>query len=64
MVAGTAALILWKQVGPSEAMYEIVPGFIVNCITVYTVNFFTGQKDEAILKEYDDVINTAKTEKI
>jgi sodium/proline symporter len=64
MVAGTVVLVLWKQVGLSETMYEIVPGFIANCITIYTVNFFAGQKDEAVLTEYEDVVNTVRAEKI
>jgi sodium/proline symporter len=57
MVTGTVVLVLWKQVGLSDTMYEIVPGFIANCITIYTVNFFVGQKDENVLTEFDDVTN-------
>ncbi len=57
MVTGTVVLVLWKQVGLSGTMYEIVPGFIANCLTIFLVNLFIGQKDEGVLKEFDDVVN-------
>ncbi len=57
MVTGTVVLVLWKQVGLSGTMYEIVPGFITNCLTIFLVNLFIGQKDQSVLKEFDDVIN-------
>ncbi|MHC4751417.1 MAG: sodium/proline symporter PutP [Planctomycetota bacterium] len=55
MVTGTIVLVLWKQAGLSERMYEIVPGFTANCLTIFIVNLFIGQKDEEVLKEFDDV---------
>lgn len=60
MVTGTVVLVLWKQVGLSDTMYEIVPGFIANCLTIFLVNLFIGQKDEGVLKEFDDVIKTCR----
>jgi len=38
-------------------MYEIVPGFAANCLTILLVNLFIGQKDERVLREFDDVVN-------
>ncbi len=61
MVTGTVVIVLWKQVGLSDTMYEIVPGFIANCLTILLVNLFIGQKDEEVLKEFDDVIKTCST---
>jgi sodium/proline symporter len=55
MVTGTVVLVLWNQVGLSDTMYEIVPGFIANCLTIFLVNIFIGQKDQSVLKEFDDV---------
>jgi sodium/proline symporter len=52
MVVGTVVLVVWKQVGLGEKMYEIVPGFVANCLTIFIFNIFTGQKDEKILKEW------------
>ena len=56
MVTGTVVLVLWKQIGLSGTMYEIVPGFAANCLTILLVNLLIGQKDERILQEFDEVI--------
>jgi sodium/proline symporter len=56
MVMGTVVLVVWKQVGLGEYMYEIVPGFIANCLTIFVVNIAIGQKDEKILRQYRDVV--------
>jgi len=42
-------------------MYEIVPGFIANCLTIFLINFLLGQKDQTILKEFDDVLSKIKS---
>ena len=55
MVAGTVVLVVWKQTGLSDVMYEIVSGFFCNCITIVIVNMITGQKNEKVVKEYDEV---------
>ncbi len=57
MVTGTAVLVLWKQAGLSDRMYEIVPGFAANCLTILLLNFFIGQKDKRVLQEFDEVVN-------
>ncbi|MFH1718720.1 MAG: sodium/proline symporter PutP [Planctomycetota bacterium] len=57
MVTGTVVLVLWKQVGLGERMYEIVPGFAANCLTIFSVNLFVRQKDKQVLKEFDEVIS-------
>jgi len=38
MVTGTVVLVLWKQIGLSDKMYEIVPGFAANCLTILLLN--------------------------
>ncbi|MHC4110337.1 MAG: sodium/proline symporter PutP [Planctomycetota bacterium] len=63
MVMGTVVLIVWKQVGLGEYMYEIVPGFITNCLTIFLVNIVAGQKDEKILKQYEEVVTVITAEK-
>lgn len=55
MVTGTVVLVLWKQTGLGENMYEIAPGFAANCFVIFLVNAFVGQKDEAILREFEQV---------
>jgi len=61
MVTGTVVLVLWKQAGLGERMYEIAPGFIANCLTIFTVNLFVEQKDKQVLREFDDVVNTVRS---
>jgi len=60
MVTGTVVLVLWKQIGLGDKMYEIIPGFAVNCLTILMVNLIIGQKDESVLKEFDEVVNEIK----
>ncbi len=43
MVTGTVVLVLWKQTGLGENMYEIAPGFAANCFVIFLVNAFVGQ---------------------
>ena len=61
MVTGTIVLILWKLTGPSSTMYEIVPGFIANCLTISLVNMIVEQKNEKVLKEFEQVIKTIRS---
>jgi sodium/proline symporter len=61
MVTGTVVLVLWKQIGLGDKMYEIVPGFVANCLTILTINFFIGQKDRSVLKEFNDVVTEIKS---
>jgi len=61
MVTGTVVLVLWKQSGLSDKMYEIVPGFIANCLTIFIINLSITQKDQTILHEFDEVIKTVRS---
>lgn len=63
MVTGTVVLVVWKQVGLSSVMYEIVPGFIANCLTIFLVSIIVGQKDEKVLREYEEVVRVITTRK-
>jgi len=56
MVAGTVVLVLWKLIGLAGTMYEIVPGFAANCLTILLVNLAMPQRDSRILQEFDRVI--------
>ena len=55
--------MVWKQVGLSSVMYEIVPGFIGNCLTIFLVNMVVGQKDESVLRGYEEVVGEITTRK-
>jgi sodium/proline symporter len=61
MTIGTAVLVAWKLAGLGDRMYEIVPGFAANCLTILALNLLIGQKDERVLQEFDDVINEIRS---
>ncbi|MBA7712682.1 High-affinity proline transporter PutP [subsurface metagenome] len=61
MVTGTVVLVVWKQVGLGKYMYEIVPGFICNSLTIFIVNIIVGQKDERVLRQYEEVAKIITT---
>jgi sodium/proline symporter len=58
MVTGTVVLVVWKQLGLDSFMYEIVPGFAANCLTIFLINRFAGQKNDQVLRDYDEVTST------
>ena len=60
MTVGTVVLVVWKQAGLGEIMYEIVPGFAANALTIVVFNLFYGQKDEVILYEFNSVSEEVK----
>jgi sodium/proline symporter len=58
MITGAGVLVLWKQVGLSEHMYEIVPGFIANCLAILIINQIDPQKNIHVLQEFQDTITS------
>ena len=56
MVTGTVVLVVWKQVRLDKYMYEIAPGFVCNCLTILLANIIVGQKDEKVLRQYEEVV--------
>ncbi len=55
MIVGTLVLIFWKDAGLGATMYEIVPGFVANFLTIMAVNMFAPQKDEQILADFNEM---------
>ena len=55
MVTGAVVLVVWKEVGLSSWMYEIVPGFAANCITMWIVNLFIPQTNTSVLEQFQEV---------
>jgi sodium/proline symporter len=55
MVTGTVVLVIWKQVGLSDHMYEIVPGFAANCLMILLANCFVRQNDAKIMQRFEEV---------
>jgi sodium/proline symporter len=63
MVTGTIVLVVWKQIGFNQYMYEIVPGFISNCIIIAVMNKVIKQKSRKILSGYDDFIRVVRAKR-
>lgn len=55
MLVGTLVLIVWKQTGLGSMMYEIVPGFVANLVTILLVNLVIPQHNDEILREFDQM---------
>jgi len=64
MAVGTVVLVVWKQAGLSQYLYEIVPGFAANCLTIFVLNRFTEQTKRKILKQYDEVVKTVAAKEL
>ena len=56
MVAGTVVLVVWKQVGLGNRLYELVPGFVANFLVILTLNTLIQQNNERVLGQYDEVL--------
>ena len=56
MIAGAITVIIWKETGLGEGLYEIVPGFIANLLVSIVVSLFTYRPNEEIEKEFDKSI--------
>ncbi len=52
MIVGTLVLVFWKHSPWGGALYEIVPGFLANTVTILIVDFFFPQNDPNILAQY------------
>lgn len=53
MVTGAATVIFWSNLGLSDTLYEIVPGFIVNLIVSIVVSLATYKHNGEIEKEFE-----------
>ncbi|MCM3666570.1 sodium/proline symporter PutP [Mesobacillus subterraneus] len=61
MVAGAATVVIWSNVGLSDVMYEIVPGFIINLIVSVVVSLLTYKPNPEIEKEFDLSVKNLKS---
>ena len=65
MLVGTIVMLTWKFCctwGPS--MYEILPGFFANLITIIYMNAILPQKDEKVLAEFDKMRSIINDEEV
>ena len=52
MIVGTVTIILWKQFGYGEYLYEIIPAFLLNGAVIYTGEKFFFAKKEMLVSAY------------
>ncbi len=62
MIAGAITVIIWKQVGLGDTLYEIVPGFAINLILSVIVSLITYRHNPAIEKEFDESVRLLKSD--
>ena len=60
MIVGTVVMVVWYFLGLNKYMYEILPGFCANWITIVVMNYFIPQRDPEILKGFDSVTETLR----
>lgn len=55
MIVGGLTVIIWKQLsGGIFDLYEIVPGFLLSCITIYAISILDKEGPaEEVLREFD-----------
>ncbi|WP_223596137.1 sodium/proline symporter PutP [Neobacillus bataviensis] len=56
MIVGAVTVIVWKNVGLGDTLYEIVPGFVLNFVVSVVVSLVTYKKNEEIEKEFDESV--------
>jgi sodium/proline symporter len=61
MIVGAVTVIIWKNLGLGDTLYEIVPGFVLNFIVSVIVSLVTYKKNEAIEKEFDESVRLLKS---
>lgn len=52
MIAGAVTVIVWKNIGLGNALYEIVPGFILNLIVAVVISWITYRPNKEIESEF------------
>jgi sodium/proline symporter len=61
MLAGTGVLVVWRQVGLHNSLYEIVPGFAANALVILVVNRIVGQENVHVLQQFDEVVRELRS---
>ncbi|WP_147536052.1 sodium/proline symporter PutP [Bacillus marasmi] len=52
MIVGASSVIIWKNIGLGEVLYEIVPGFILSSIAIIIVSLLTYKPNGEIDKDF------------
>ena len=62
MIVGAVTVIIWKNVGLGDTLYEIVPGFVFNLLVAIVVSYITYRKNEAIEEDFHESVSLVKQE--
>jgi sodium/proline symporter len=62
MIVGAITVIVWKNVGLGDTLYEIVPGFVFNLIVSYVISLLTYKNNADIEKEFNESVSLLKKE--
>lgn len=60
MIVGAVTVIIWKNVGLGDTLYEIVPGFVFNLLVSVAVSYMTYQKNHAIEEDFQESVKLLK----
>jgi sodium/proline symporter len=60
MIVGAVTVIVWKNVGLGDTLYEIVPGFVFNMVVSVVVSYMTYQKNHAIEEDFQESVKLLK----
>ncbi|MEY8752506.1 sodium/proline symporter PutP [Alkalicoccobacillus gibsonii] len=55
MISGAITVVLWKEFGLGEVLYEIIPGFAVSVLMIYVVSLLTAPPTPKVLEQFDEV---------
>lgn len=63
MIVGAVTVIIWGNSELTNALYEIVPGFILNTVVTVVVSMLTYKPNKEIDREFNETLATLKQEK-
>lgn len=62
MIVGAVTVIVWKNIGLGDTLYEIVPGFVFNLVVSVVISMITYKKNDVIEKEFEESVRLLKQE--
>lgn len=62
MIVGAVTVIVWKNLGLGNTLYEIVPGFALNLVVAVVISWLTYRKNEEIERDFAKSAKLLKNE--
>ncbi|MBS4216346.1 MULTISPECIES: sodium/proline symporter PutP [Neobacillus] len=60
MIVGAVTVIVWKNTGLGDTLYEIVPGFVFNLVVSVVISMITYKKNDVVEKEFEESVRLLK----